>query len=65
MLLEQGRPVSLILGDPLVYADDARLGLMVEISSESAERMRVILLTCSDWAFRHLPGNRISMVSST
>jgi hypothetical protein len=31
MLLEQGRPVSLILDDPLVYADDARLDLMIEI----------------------------------
>lgn len=61
MLLEQGRPVSLILDDPLVYADDARLDLMVEILSEAAERMQVILLTCRDRAFRHVPGNRISM----
>lgn len=65
MLLEQGRPVSLILDDPLVYADDARLDLMVEILSEAAERMQVILLTCRDRAFRHVPGNRITMESST
>jgi uncharacterized protein YhaN len=64
MLLEQGRPVSLILDDPLVYADDARLDLMVEILSEAAERMQVILLTCRDRAFRHVPGNRVSMVPS-
>ncbi|MGE6695731.1 AAA family ATPase [Sphingobium limneticum] len=64
MLLEQGRPVSLILDDPLVYADDARLDLMVEILSEAAERMQVVLLTCRDRAFRHVPGNRVSMVSS-
>ncbi len=61
MLLEQGRPVSLILDDPLVYSDDARLDLMVEIISEAAERMQVILLTCRDRAFRHVPGNRISL----
>ncbi len=61
MLLEQGRPVSLILDDPLVYADDARLDLMVEILSEAAERMQVILLTCRDRAFRHVPGNRLSL----
>ncbi|CAM3250088.1 hypothetical protein SPAN111604_13170 [Sphingomonas antarctica] len=61
MLLEQGRPVSLILDDPLVYADDARLDLMVEILSETAERMQVILLTCRDRAFRHVPGNRVSI----
>lgn len=59
MLLEQGRPVSLILDDPLVYADDARLDLMVEILGETAERMQVILLTCRDRAFRHVPGNRV------
>lgn len=63
MLLEQGRPVSLILDDPLVYADDARLDLMVEILGEAAERMQVILLTCRDRAFRHVPGNRLSLTS--
>lgn len=61
MLLEQGQPVSLILDDPLVYADDARLDLMVEILSEAAERMQVILLTCRDRAFRHVPATRISL----
>ncbi len=61
MLLEQGQPVSLILDDPLVYADDARLDLMVEILSEAAERMQVILLTCRDRAFRHVPATRLSM----
>ena len=59
MLLEQGTPVSLILDDPLVYSDDARLDLMIEILAEAAERMQVILLTCRDRAFRHVPGNRV------
>jgi len=61
MLLEQGQPVSLILDDPLVYSDDARLDLMVEILSEAAERMQVILLTCRDRAFRHVPATRLSL----
>lgn len=60
MLIEQGRPVSLILDDPLVYADDARLDLMVEILSEAAKRMQVILLTCRDRAFRHVKANRLT-----
>ncbi|TCI00716.1 hypothetical protein EJV46_01215 [Roseococcus sp. SYP-B2431] len=64
LLLEQGRPVSLILDDPLVYSDDARLDLMVEILTEAATRMQVILLTCRDRAFRHIGGNRIEMRSS-
>jgi uncharacterized protein YhaN len=59
MLLEQGRPVSLILDDPLVYSDDARLDLMIEILAEAATRMQVILLTCRDRAFRHVPATRL------
>lgn len=61
MLLEEGKPVSLILDDPLVYSDDARLDAMIEILSEVATRMQVILLTCRDRAFRHVPGNRITL----
>ena len=60
MLLEQGAPVSLILDDPLVYADDTRLDLMTEVLIEAATRMQVILLTCRDRAFRHL-GNRVAL----
>lgn len=43
------------------YSDDARLDLMLEILSEAATRMQVILLTCRDRAFRHIEGNRINI----
>lgn len=46
MLLDKGEPVSLILDDPLVYSDNARLELMTDILASAAERMQVILLTC-------------------
>ncbi len=59
MLLEQGRPVSLILDDPLVYSDDARLDIMIDVIAEASKRMQVILLTCRDRAFRHVEGKRI------
>lgn len=61
MLLAQGAPVSLILDDPLIYSDDARLDTMIEILLETATRMQVILLTCRERAFRHVPGNRITL----
>lgn len=64
LLLEQGKPVSLILDDPLVYSDDGRLDTMVEILSEAATRMQVILLTCRDRAFRHVAGNRLVMAAA-
>jgi len=59
LLREEGRPVSLILDDPLVYADDTRLDLMTEILSEAAQHMQVILLTCRERAFRHMTGTRL------
>lgn len=59
LLLEQGKPVSLILDDPLVYSDDGRLDTMIEILTEASTRMQIILLTCRDRAFRHVPGNRV------
>lgn len=61
VLLEQGRPVSLILDDPLVYSDDGRLDLMTEILMEASERMQVILLTCRERAFRHVAANKIRL----
>ena len=61
MLLDKGEPVSLILDDPLVYSDDARLELMTDILASAAERMQVILLTCRERAFRHVGGKRISV----
>lgn len=59
LLREEGRPVSLILDDPLVYADDTRLDLMTEILTEAAQHMQVILLTCRERAFRHMGGTRL------
>lgn len=59
LLIEDGAPISLILDDPLVYSDDARLETMTDILQEAATRMQVILLTCRSKAFRHVDANRI------
>lgn len=59
LLLEDGAPISVILDDPLVYSDDARLETMTDILQESASRMQVILLTCRSRAFRHVEANHI------
>lgn len=61
LLLEDGAPISLILDDPLVYSDDARLETMTDILQEASKRMQVILLTCRSKAFRHVDGNRITL----
>ncbi|TCM04745.1 AAA family ATPase [Sphingomonas sp. PP-CC-3G-468] len=59
LLRDEGRPVSLILDDPLVYSDDTRLDLMTELLTEAAQHMQVILLTCRERAFRHMDGTRL------
>ncbi len=59
MLLDKGDPVSLVLDDPMVYSDDARLETMTEILTEASERMQIILLTCRERAFRYVAGTRI------
>lgn len=61
LLRDQGKPISLILDDPLVYSDDARLDTMIDILSEAASHMQVILLSCRDRAFRHVAGNRVRL----
>lgn len=61
LLLEDGKPISLILDDPLVYSDDERLETMTDILQEASQRMQVILLTCRSKAFRHVDGNRITL----
>lgn len=61
LLLAQGQPVSLILDDPFAYSDDTRLDLMIDILNEVSERMQVIVLTCRDRAFRHVPATRVAI----
>lgn len=61
LLLAQGQPVSLILDDPFIYSDDARLDLMIDILDEVSRRMQVIVLTCRDRAFRHVSATRLSL----
>jgi hypothetical protein len=62
LLREEGRPVSLILDDPLVYSDDLRLDAMIDLLAEAAQDMQVILFTCRERAFRAAPGNRVQMI---
>jgi uncharacterized protein YhaN len=61
LLLDKGRPVSLILDDALVYSDDGRLETMTDIISEVAGRMQVIMLTCRKRAFLHLEATRLPL----
>ncbi|MBR0560161.1 AAA family ATPase [Neokomagataea anthophila] len=61
ILQQQGQPVSLILDDPLVYADDARLDLMLDMLEQASKRLQIVILTCRERAFRSVSGQRLSL----
>ncbi|MBL8652356.1 MAG: AAA family ATPase [Sphingopyxis sp.] len=65
LLLDRKAPVSLILDDPLVYSDDARLEVMTDLLEEAGTRMQVILLTCRSKAFRHVAAHRIDLAGAS
>jgi uncharacterized protein YhaN len=54
LLLDQGRPATVILDDALVFSDDDRIERMFDIMTRAAERMQIIVLTCRKRLFARL-----------
>jgi DNA repair exonuclease SbcCD ATPase subunit len=54
LLLDQGRPATVILDDALVFSDDDRIEHMFDIMTRAAERMQIIILTCRKRLFTRL-----------
>ena len=61
LLLEKGKPASLVLDDALVFADDDRFETMTDILAEAATRMQVIILSCRTSAYRRIDGRKIPL----
>jgi chromosome segregation ATPase len=61
LLVEKGKPASLVLDDALVFSDDVRFDTMLEILSEVSQRMQVIILTCRASLFRSLDANKVRL----
>jgi hypothetical protein len=61
LLLEKGKPASLVLDDALVFADDDRFETMTGILAEAATRMQVIILSCRTSAYRGTDAKKISI----
>ncbi|MCW5733674.1 MAG: AAA family ATPase [Enhydrobacter sp.] len=59
LLIEKGKPASLILDDALVFADDDRFETVLEVLADAARRMQVIILSCRTSAYRALNAKRI------
>jgi uncharacterized protein YhaN len=64
LLLDQGRPATVILDDALVFSDDERIERMFNIMTRAAERLQIIVLTCRKRLFTRLGAPLLNMRSS-
>ena len=72
MLVEQGRPATVVLDDALVFSDDRRMRRMFDILNMAARNIQVIIFTCREQLFDELgarqlalqPGNAEELVSA-
>ena len=61
LLAERGTPASVVLDDSLVFSDDDRLELMLEIVADAAKHTQIIVLSCRSRAFRSIDANVIKI----
>jgi uncharacterized protein YhaN len=64
MLLQRGRPATIILDDALVYSDPERMEKMFDLLTEAATRTQILILTCRGEIFTRLGGNRLRIMAS-
>ena len=62
MLVEQGRPATVILDDALVFSDDRRMSRMFDILNMAAQNVQVIIFTCREQLFEELGGRQLSLL---
>lgn len=61
MLVEQGRPATVVLDDALVFSDDRRMSRMFDILNMAAQNVQVIIFTCREQLFEELGGRQLSL----
>ena len=54
LLLQQGRPATVILDDALAFSDDQRIESMFDILMRAGEQVQIIVLTCRKRLFTRL-----------
>jgi uncharacterized protein YhaN len=64
LLLDQGRPATVILDDALVFSDDDRIERMFDIMTRAAARVQIIVLTCRRRLFTRLGAPILNIESS-
>lgn len=61
LLIDKGKPASLVLDDALVFSDDDRFEVMTDILADAARRMQVIILSCRASAYRTVDATRLPL----
>jgi uncharacterized protein YhaN len=62
LLLDRGRPATIILDDALVFSDDDRIERMFDVLTRAAEKTQIIVLTCRRRLFSRLGAPTLSIV---
>ena len=61
MLIEQGRPATVVLDDALVFSDDTRISRMFDILNMVARDVQILIFTCREQLFEGLGGQHLSL----
>ncbi len=61
ILLEDDKPVAVILDDPLVNSDDERFRLMSAALREAAAKMQILILTCHEQRHQSLGAEMVQL----
>lgn len=61
LLIDRGKPASLVLDDALVFSDDDRFEAMTDILADASRRMQVIILSCRSAAYRGVEATRLPL----
>ncbi|MDH3991213.1 MAG: hypothetical protein OEV34_18915, partial [Gammaproteobacteria bacterium] len=61
LLADRGKPVPLMLDDPLAYSDGGRISQMFRSLSAASVHHQVVVLTCREQAFAALGGTQLGL----
>ena len=61
MLVEKGRPATVVLDDALVFSDDQRMERMFDILNMVGKKVQIIVLTCREQLFDGIGGKHLEL----
>lgn len=61
MLVEQGRPATVVLDDALVFSDAQRMSCMFDILYRVSQKIQIIVFTCREELFEKLGAKQLTL----